>query len=382
MAHLVEMDEALSVSKRDYYEVLGVARQADAAEIKKAYRKMAMQFHPDRNSDDPNAEEKLKEVNEAASVLLDEEKRSVYDRYGHEGLSNRGFSGGFDVSDLFQDFFDGIFGGGGGRGRGRAARGRDMVYETSITFEEAARGVEKVMEVPYEINCKTCDGSGAKVGTKPQTCRTCGGAGEIRVQQGFFVLSRTCPDCGGAGKVIKDPCSDCKGTGRQALIESVELPIPAGAYEGLRIRMRGRGEKVPDGRGQAGDLYVTVHVEEHPLFQREEDDVICEVPVSFVQASLGAKLDVPTLEGIISMKIPPGTQSGTLFRLKGKGFVKIQDHGKGDQIVRVAVEIPTQLNAEQKELLERFEAISSNGQHTPARSGFIEKLKSFFHLDG
>jgi len=368
------------VSKPDYYDLLGVSRQADAAEIKKAYRKMAMQFHPDRNRDNPDAEEKLKELNEAAAVLLDEEKRSVYDRYGHEGLNNRGFGGGFDVGDLFKDFFDGIFGGGGGRGR--AARGRDMVYETSISFEEAARGVEKSMEVPYEIPCNTCEGSGAKAGTKPSLCRTCGGGGEIRVQQGFFVLSRTCPDCRGAGKVIKEPCSDCKGAGRKEAKETVELQIPAGAYEGLRIRMRGRGEKVADGRGQSGDLYVTIHVEEHPLFQREEDDVICEVPVSFAQAALGAKLDIPTLEGIISMKIPAGTQPGTLFRLKGKGFTKIQEYGKGDQIIRVVVEIPTQLSTEQKDLLERFEALSSNEQHTPARSGFIEKLKSFFHWDG
>ncbi|MCB9637586.1 MAG: molecular chaperone DnaJ [Myxococcales bacterium] len=371
------------MSKRDYYEVLGVSRQADAAEIKKAYRKMAMQYHPDRNSDNPDAEEMLKELNEAAAVLLDEEKRRVYDRYGHEGLSNNGFSGGFgmDVGDLFQDFFEGIFGGGRGRGRG-PARGRDMAIETVISFEEAARGVEKAMEVPYEVPCETCDGTGAKAGTKPETCKTCGGAGEIRVQQGFFVLSRTCHDCRGAGKTIKEPCTDCKGQGRQEEVESVDLQIPAGAYDGLRMRMRGRGEKSPDERGPAGDLYVTIRVEEHPLFQREEDDIVCEVPVTFAQASLGAKLDVPTLDGIISMKIPAGTQPGTLFRLKGKGFPRIQDYGRGDQIVRVVVEIPTQLSAEQKELLERFDEISQVEKQTPVRSGFVEKLKSFFHLDG
>jgi molecular chaperone DnaJ len=370
------------VSKRDYYEVLGVSRNADMDELKKAYRKLALQYHPDRNRDNPEAEEKLKELNEAFAILSNDEKRQAYDRYGHEGVQGGGFGGfSMDINDIFQGFFDGIFGGAGGGGRRGATRGRDMVTETLISFEEAARGVEKAIEVPHQVDCETCKGTGAAPGSTPKNCRACKGRGEIRIQQGFFVMSRPCPDCRGAGKVIDKPCSDCQGSGRKDKIESVDINIPPGAYDGLKMRMRGKGEMPNEPHSVPGDLYIIIHVNEHPLFTREEDDIICEVPISFAQAALGAKIDVPTLDGLVPMKIPPGTQPGTLFRLKGKGFPRLQSHERGDQIVRAVVEIPTSLNAEQKEILQRFDEISQQAAQTPVRTGFLEKLKSFLHID-
>ncbi|MBU50439.1 MAG: molecular chaperone DnaJ [Deltaproteobacteria bacterium] len=369
------------MSKRDYYEVLGVEKSADGAEIKKAYRKKALEYHPDRNQGNPEAEEKLKEINEAFAVLSDDERREKYDRFGHEGLSGMGgfdFSG-MGINDLFNEFFGSVFGGGMG---GQSARGRDIVIEAPVAFEEAAFGVEKTLEVPRHVACDTCDGSGAAAGSKPTTCSVCHGRGEIRIQQGFFTLARTCSNCHGSGQIIENPCEDCGGDGLLEETSEVVVDIPAGSYSGLKIRMRGKGEESPAG-GPSGDLYVVIRVEDHDIFEREEDHVICEIPISFTQAALGARIDVPTLDGIITMKIPAGTQSETIFRLKRKGFPRLQRHGRGDQLVKVQVEVPTKLSKRQRELLEEFEEESSGSSEssTPARHGFLEKLKHLFQSD-
>lgn len=367
-------------TKADYYEVLGVSRDASEVELKKAYRKKALEFHPDRNPDNTEAEEKLKEINEAFAVLSDADKRARYDRYGHDGLSDMGGMdfGGFGINDIFSEVFGSIFGG-DGRGRRRSrgpVRGQDIMFELELTFEELALGTDKTIQVPSVVFCDSCDGSGAAAGSSPVTCSTCHGHGEVRVQQGFFTMVRSCTDCEGKGTVIKDPCKDCDGTGRIEDESEIEVTIPAGADEGMRLRVRGKGE-LPKG-GVPGDLFLLLQVKEHPIFEREGDDVICEIPISFPQATLGTQLEVPTLHGLISMKIPSGTQSGTIFRLRGKGVPRLNRHGTGDQLVRIVVEVPTKICAEQRKLLEQFEELSESLDCSPARKGFLDSIKSLF----
>ncbi len=368
------------MSKRDYYEVLGVPKDVDDAALKKAYRKQALKYHPDRNPDDPDAEEKLKEINEAFAILSDSQRRARYDRFGHEGMGDMGNFGGFDLGDLFGDLFGSIFGD-SFRGQRGPARGQDLLMEELLTFEEAALGTEKVLDVPIHIPCDTCEGSGAEPGTKPEVCPVCRGNGEVRMQQGFFTMVRTCSNCSGSGQVIASPCKTCKGSGQQEEMTEVEVNIPPGSYDGLRIRLRGKGEPSTSG-GPPGDLYILIRVDEHPLFDRDGDNVICEIPISFGQAALGCKVDVPTIHGMTSMKVPAGTQPGTVFRLKKKGIPRLNGPGIGDQKVRFMVEVPKSLNREQRELIEKFEELSENSKDcTPKRHGFLEKVKSFFHIE-
>jgi molecular chaperone DnaJ len=379
-------------SKRDYYEVLGVPRGAGPEDLKKAYRKLAVQFHPDKNPGDKSAEEKFKQIAEAYEVLSDSEKRKAYDQFGHAGVQGAGGGGpgaGFDFAqgfggfgDIFGDIFSEVFGQtgrggpGGFAGRGaRAARGSDLRYNMKIKFEEAAFGVEKVINIPKEINCKTCSGTGARPGTQPEVCTNCNGAGEIRFQQGFFTLSKTCPECGGAGSKIKQKCTDCNGVGRVAENVKISVKIPPGISTGQKLKLRGEGEPGYGG-GPVGDLYVYIEVEDHAFFQRDADDVHCEVPISFTQAALGAEIDVPTLEGIVKLKIPAGTQSNKKFRLKGKGIANISGRGRGDQYVTVQVEVPTKLSDRQRQLLKEFESISTKSY--PSSDSFMQRMRDLF----
>jgi molecular chaperone DnaJ len=368
-------------AKKDYYELLGVNRNASEDEIKKAYRKLALQYHPDRNPGNKQAEEKFKEVSEAYSVLSDPQKRAQYDQFGHAAFGEGGpFAGGFDFSGGFEDIFGDIFGeffgtGAGGRRRGRA-RGEDLRYNLTLKFEEAVRGAEKKIKIPRHGPCETCRGSGAKPGTAPQTCPTCRGRGQVSFQQGFFSVSRTCGQCQGQGTIIKDPCSACGGAGRVRTMHTLSIKIPPGVDNGSRLKLRGEGESGPAG-GTPGDLYVVIQVEPHPIFIRDELDIVCEIPISFVQAALGAEIDVPTLEGKVKMKIPAGTQSGKVFRLKGKGVKDHQGYRQGDQLVRVVVETPTRLTAKQRELLKEFAALSGE-EVNPLSKGFFDKMKELF----
>ncbi len=376
--------------KRDYYEILGVSRSASADELKKAYRKLAMQFHPDRNPGNKEAEEKFKEAAEAYEVLSDQQKRQAYDQFGHAGAQGFGGGpggmGGFDfgggggfssINDVFGDIFGEVFGGGGGGGggRSRSRRGADLRYNLEIKFEEAAFGCEKVITIPKEVSCKTCQGSGAKPGTSPETCRTCKGSGEIRFQQGFFTLSKTCPDCSGAGSTIKNRCAECRGTGHMHEKVNLSVKVPAGIDSGQRLKLKGEGQ--PGERGaQSGDLYVVIDVRDHELFVRDGYDIQCTIPISFVQAALGAEIEVPTLEGAVKMKIPAACQNGKKFRLKGKGIAELSGSGRGDEIVTVFVEVPSKLSSEQKQLLEKFASLS--GESFPESQGFIRKMKEWF----
>jgi molecular chaperone DnaJ len=372
------------LSKRDYYEILEVNRNASETEIKKAYRRLAIKFHPDKNPGDKAAEEKFKELTEAYSVLSDSQKRATYDQFGHAGVNGGGgFSGGgFDFGgggfeDVFGDIFGDIFGGGSGSRRGgRGQRGDDLRYNLTISFEEAASGVEKKLQLPRKQTCEKCSGSGARSGTSAQTCSTCRGAGQVRYQQGFFTMTRPCPDCGGEGKIIADPCPECHGTGQIKKKRSLSLKVPAGVENGTRLKLSSEGEAGAHG-GPAGDLYVVISVEEHPIFQREGQNIICEIPVSFVQAALGCDLLVPTLEGKVNLKVPAGTQSGKIFRLSGKGVVALQGYGRGDQMVILKVEVPTKLNSRQRELLEEFAREGGEDIH-PQGKGFIDKVKELF----
>ncbi|MSP39218.1 MAG: molecular chaperone DnaJ [Deltaproteobacteria bacterium] len=358
-------------TKRDYYELLGVGRSATEDEIKKAYRKSALQYHPDRNPGDKQAEEKFKEVSEAYSVLSDAQKRAQYDQYGHAAFGDSGpFAGGFE--DVFGDIFGEFFGGGGRRGRGR---GEDLRYNLTLKFEEAVAGAEKKIKIPRHGACETCHGNGAKPGTAPQTCPTCRGRGQVNFQQGFFSVSRTCNQCHGQGSVIKEACASCGGAGRVRSMHTLSVKIPAGVDNGSRLKLRGEGEAAPAG-GAPGDLYVVTQVESHPIFIRENLDIICDVPISFVQAALGAEIDVPTLDGKVKMKIPGGTQSGKVFRMKGKGVKDVQGYQMGDQHVRVTVETPTHLTAKQKELLKEFATLGEDGN--PLAKGFFDKMKELF----
>ena len=387
-------------SKRDYYEVLGVAKGAAADEIKKAYRQLALKYHPDRNPEDKAAEEKFKELGEAYDVLGDADKKAAYDRYGHAAFSAgaggaaRGAS--HDPFDIFREVFGGaggggggagagsifeeFFGGGGGGGRGQArsgkARGSDLRYDLEISLEEAASGVEKQVELERAVGCETCTSTGAAKGGSAKTCPTCAGVGQVIASRGFFQVQQACPDCSGTGQIISNPCSDCRGSGRVEKSTRIKLRIPAGIGEGSRLRSSGNGDSGFRG-GPAGDLYVVIHIKKHEVFEREDNDLFCEIPVGYAKVTLGGELMVPTMEGKASLKIPAGTQSGTVFRLRGKGMPVLNRGIKGDLLVTIQVEVPTNLNAEQKEKLKAF-ADSCGDQNNPMSEGFFEKAKRFF----
>ena len=372
------------MSKRDYYEVLGVNRDAGDDEIKKAYRKLAMKFHPDRNPDNKDAEEKFKEAKEAYEMLSDPQKKAAYDRYGHAGVDPSMGAGpgaqGFDgFSDAFGDIFGDLFGGGGRGGRSNVYRGADLRYNLEITLEEAARGAEKTIRIPTVEECGTCHGSGAKPGTHPKPCPTCQGHGQVRVQQGFFSIQQTCPKCHGSGKIIPDPCRDCGGAGRTKKQKTLEVKIPAGIDEGMRLRHAGHGEPGVNG-GPPGDLYVEIHIRKHAVFERDHDDLHCEMPISITTAALGGEIEIPTLEGMARLKIPAETQSGKVFRLRGKGIKNVRSHVHGDLMCHVVVETPVSLTERQKELLREFEESASGNadRHNPKAKGWMDKVRDFF----
>jgi len=374
------------MAKRDYYEVLGVSKSASADEIKKAYRRLAMKFHPDRNKDDDGAsEKKFKEAKEAYEVLKDTEKKATYDQFGHDGLrAGQGGQGGFHSAEGFGDIFGDVFGdifGAGRRGGGGAQvfRGADLGYELRLDLEKAVAGDTVEIDVPTQISCKTCDGSGAKKGTSPETCTTCGGAGQVRMQQGFFSVQQTCPACKGVGTTISDPCRDCHGRGRTRKTRTLSVKVPAGVDDGDRIRLSGEGEAGRNG-GPSGDLYVELRVSKHKIFERDGANLACEVPISFSTATLGGDVELPTLDGHVSLKVPAGTQSGKIFRLRGKGVTTVRDARKGDLFAQVAVETPINLTAGQKELLEKFEAAVQSGgdKHSPRAGGWMDTVKRFF----
>ena len=372
------------MSKRDYYEVLGVNRDAGDDEIKKAYRKLAMKFHPDRNPDNKEAEEKFKEAKEAYEMLSDPQKKAAYDRYGHAGVDPSMGAGpgaqGFDgFSDAFGDIFGDLFGGGGRGGRSNVYRGADLRYNLEITLEEAARGAEKTIRIPTVEECGTCHGSGAKPGTHPKPCPTCQGHGQVRVQQGFFSIQQTCPKCHGSGKIIPDPCRDCGGAGRTKKQKTLEVKIPAGIDDGMRLRHAGHGEPGLNG-GPPGDLYVEIHIRKHAVFERDHDDLHCEMPISITTAALGGEIEIPTLEGMARLKIPAETQSGKVFRLRGKGIKNVRSHVHGDLMCHVVVETPVNLTERQKELLREFEESASGNatRHNPKAQGWMDKVRDFF----
>jgi molecular chaperone DnaJ len=374
------------MAKRDFYEVLGVTRTADEKDLKGAYRKLAMQFHPDRNPGDDAAEARFKEVNEAYDALKDPQKRAAYDRFGHAAFENGGGGPGFNgdfaqtMSDIFESFFGGDFGErrtGGNSGRGGRERGADLRYNMDISLEEAFSGKEVEIRVPTSLVCDVCIGTGAKPGTSPQTCRTCGGAGRVRAMQGFFTVERTCMSCQGRGQVIADPCGKCGGNGRITNEKMLTVNIPAGIEDGTRIRLAGEGEAGLRS-GPNGDLYIFIGIRPHPFFQRDGADIFCRVPISMTVAALGGQFDVPTLEGEkTKVKIPEGTQTGKQFRLKGKGMPVMRAHQTGDMYIQVLVETPQNLTRRQKELLEEFETASSGETH-PDSTGFFAKVKDFF----
>ena len=382
------------MTKRDYYEVLGVAKNASEADIKKAYRRLAMKHHPDRNPDDKSAEARFKEANEAYEILTDAQKRAAYDQFGHAGVDpsmaagGRGPGGGFygaagsaSFADIFGDVFGDIFGGGGGGGARRgsqAFRGADLRYNLELSLEEAVKGTEVHIRVPTFESCETCLGSGAQPGTQASTCTTCGGHGQVRMQQGFFSIQQTCPACRGSGKVIKSPCNTCHGEGRVRGTKTLSVKVPAGVDEGDQIRLGGEGEAGQNG-GPGGDLYVQVRLKPHDIFKRDGDDLHCEMPLSFVTAALGGELEIPTLDGRASLKIPAGSQTGQLFRLRGKGVRNVRSGQVGDLYCHAAVETPVSLTKRQKELLQELEASlqEGGGRHNPRTQSWMDKLKSF-----
>jgi molecular chaperone DnaJ len=371
------------MSKKDLYEVLGVNRDASDEEIKKAYKKLAMKHHPDRNPDNPKAETMFKEAKEAYEILSEPEKRSAYDRYGHAGVdaSMGGGAGGAgpNFADAFGDIFGDIFGGGGGRSRPNGPyRGADLRYNLEIGLEEAARGTETRIQVPAMEACDTCKGSGAKPGTQPITCTTCNGQGQVRMQQGFFSIQQTCARCHGSGKMITSPCSPCSGSGRIRRNKTLSVKIPAGIDEGDRIRLNGEGEAGSPGAPR-GDLYVVIQIRNHPVFQRENNDLHCEMPISFSTAALGGEIDIPTLDGHAKLKIPAETQSGQVFRLRGKGIKALRSSGHGDLMCHVVLETPVKLTDRQKELLREFDSINmKDGSQNPRAKSWMDKVKTFF----
>ena len=371
------------MAKRDYYEILGVERSADEREIKKAYKRLAMKFHPDRNPDNPEAEEKFKEAKEAYEILTDAQKRAAYDKFGHAGVDPNqagpgGFGGGADFGAVFGDIFGDIFG--GGRRSQRAARGADLRYNMELTLEEAVRGVSKEIKVPTLVECDECHGSGARSGTSAQTCPTCHGSGQVQMRQGFFAVTQTCPHCHGKGKIVTDPCRKCHGDGRVQKTKTLSVKIPAGVDTGDRIRLAGEGEAGEFG-APAGDLYVQVHVKEHPIFVRDGNNLFCEIPISFTTAALGGEVAVPTLDGKVMLKIPGETQTGRMFRLRGKGVRSLRSGAEGDLLCKAVVETPVKLSDEQKELLKQLEdSLNGSGMktHKPKAEGFFEGVKRFF----
>jgi molecular chaperone DnaJ len=378
----------MPTEKRDYYEVLGIGRNATDEEVKRAYRKLAVKFHPDKNPDDPHAEEKFKELGEAYDVLMDPDKRAAYDRFGHAAFAQggAGFGRGFhDPFDIFREVFGGgefgggifetFFGGGGTRTEDQR-RGSDLRFDMQIKLEEAAFGADKEIEIAKLDTCGKCQGSGAEPGSRTISCPTCGGRGQVVSSRGFFHISQTCPRCRGAGEIIEKPCQQCRGEGRVEKLSRVKLKIPAGIREGSRLRSLRNGE-AGTGGGPPGDLYVVIHIKEHKVFQREDDDLYCEVPIAFSLAALGGEVDVPTLEGKANLKVPPGTQSGQMFKLRGKGITNVNGRGRGDLFARLIVEVPSRLNAEQRRKLEEFAALCGD-ENTPLRKSFFERAKEFF----
>jgi molecular chaperone DnaJ len=375
----------MATKKRDYYEVLGVQRNVSEEEVKRAYRKLAVKFHPDKNPDDPHAEEKFKEIGEAYDVLMDPDKRAAYDRFGHaafaQGTAARG--GFHDPFDIFREVFGGagggifetFFGGVGTRGEDRQ-RGSDLRYDMQIKLEEAAFGVEKEIEIQKLDTCDKCQGSGAEPGSRTINCPACGGRGQVISSRGFFQVSQTCPRCRGAGQIIERPCRQCQGEGRLEKMSRITLKIPAGIADGSRLRSSRNGEAGTRG-GPRGDLYVVIHIKEHKIFQREDDNLYCEVPIPFSSAALGGEVDVPTLEGKANLKVPAGTQSGQIFKLRGKGIVNVNGRERGDLLARLIVEVPTRLNAEQRQKLEEFAGLCGE-ENTPMRKSFFERAKEFF----
>ncbi len=372
------------MSKRCYYEVLGIQRNASEAEIKKAYRRLAMKFHPDRNSGEgaEEAERRFKEVKEAYEVLSDSQKRAAYDQFGHAGVEGAaagagGFGGGASFSDIFGDVFGDIFGSGRG-GRQQVYRGADLRYNLELSLEDAVAGTTVKIKVPTWVPCETCDGSGARKGSAPKTCGTCHGAGQVRLQQGFFSVQQTCPTCQGRGQVIEDPCPACHGQGRVQKTKTLSVKVPPGVDTGDRIRLAGEGEAGESG-GPPGDLYVQVHVREHPIFTRDDANLYCEMPIPFTRAALGGEVEVPTLDGKVKLKIPEGTQTGRMFRLRGKGVKPVRGGPQGDLIVRVVVETPVKLTSEQRRLIEELDQSLTGGgsKHSPNAHGWLDKVKGF-----
>lgn len=374
----------MAAAKKDYYEVLGVNRDASEEEIKKAFKKLAMKFHPDRNPDNPKAEESFKEAKEAYEMLSDDQKRAAYDQYGHAGVDPSMGGGGFggfnsgNFSDAFGDIFGDIFGGARSQ-RSNVYRGADLRYNLEISLEDAAKGTETKIRIPVQTSCETCHGSGARPGTSPVTCTTCNGHGQVRMQQGFFSVQQTCPKCHGTGKMVKEPCPTCHGGGRVKQNKTLNVKIPSGVDEGDRIRLSGEGEAGVNG-GPTGDLYVVVHLKEHPIFQRDGANLHCEMPISFSTAALGGEIEVPTLDGAAKMKIPAETQTGSVFRLRGKGIKPLRSSEHGDLMVHVVVETPVRLTEKQKDLLREFESSTQAdaGKHSPKNKSWVDKARDFF----
>ncbi|MCG5547687.1 molecular chaperone DnaJ [Halorhodospira halochloris] len=375
------------MAKRDYYEALGVSKNASDAEIKKAYRRMAQKYHPDRNPGDEDAAERFKEAKEAYEVLSDAQKRAAYDQFGHAGV-DQSAGGGYgpggpsphDFQDIFSDVFGDIFGANvRGGGRSRAYRGHDLRYTLELTLEESVRGTEQQIQIPTHVECDACKGTGSRGATKPQTCPTCNGHGDVRVQQGFFSIQQTCPRCSGTGSLVTDPCPKCRGRGRVEDRKTLNVRIPAGVDTGDRIRLAGEGEPGEKG-GPPGDLYVQVAVKEHEFFEREGADLFCQVPIDIVSAALGGEVEVPTLEGRVNLRIPAGTQSGQTFRLRGKGVKPVRSNRQGDMLCRIHVETPVHLTKKQKELLEQFRETlhDTGGKHQPQTSSWLDRAKQFF----
>lgn len=378
------------MSERDLYDIIGVSRTASDAEIKKAYRKLAMKYHPDRNPDNKEAEEKFKEVQGAYDVLSDQQKRAAYDQFGHAGVSGHagghggpGGFGGAGFGDVFEDIFGDIFGGakarGGHGGHSRAARGADLRYNMEMSLEDAVNGKTMDIQVPTMVSCDECHGSGAKAGSSPTSCTTCNGMGQVRMQQGFFTIQQTCPACHGAGTIISDPCRGCHGQGRKRDKKTLNVKIPAGVDHGDRIRLSGEGESGQFG-GPSGDLYVHIHLKKHPIFERDANNLLCHVPLSFATATLGGEIEVPTLSGRVNLKIPAGTQTGKVFRLRGKGVKSVRGQGIGDLLCTVFIETPVNLTTEQRELLEQFQTQLEEGgaKHSPQERSWFQGVKKFF----